>query len=73
MLRDELERWTETKATVIEREDFELPKESREEWFLVPHQRWLTIYVPFARYDCLPWEVHSGDFWRRSADDKPEE
>lgn len=71
VLRVELERWTETRATVIERDDFELPREGREEWFLVPHERWLTIYVPFARHDCLPWEVHSGDFWRRGGGAKP--
>lgn len=67
-LREVLERWTETKATVIEGGRFDLPEESREEWFLVQHERWLTAYVPFARHDCLPWEVHSGDFWRRDPD-----
>ncbi len=71
VLREELERWTETKTTVVADEDFDFPTESREEWFLVPHERWLTVYVPFGRHDCLPWEVHSGGFWRRSAGPKP--
>lgn len=70
-LREGLERWTETKATVVEDENFVLPEESREEWFLVPRERWLEVYVPFARHDYLPWEVHAGDFWRRDPGRKP--
>jgi hypothetical protein len=66
-LADAIERWTETKATVSTGDAFKLPEESREEWFLVPHREWLTVYVPFAREECLPWQVSAGGFWRPQA------
>ena len=72
VLRDELERWTETKATIVDTDSFTPPNEPREEWFLVPRDHSLTTYVPFARHDCLPWEVHAGDFWRRAPTNDPE-
>src|SRR5262249_15310403 len=71
-LREIVEQWADTKATVSEDDDFHLPEESREEWFLVPCENWLTVYVPFAREDCLPWQVHEGDFarWEAEAETK---
>jgi hypothetical protein len=61
-LRETIERWTDTKATVDASEHFKLPEESREEWFLRPYKQWLTVYVPFAREGCLPWDVHANHF-----------
>jgi hypothetical protein len=71
-LAAELEAWTRARVTVATRHAFELPDEPREEWFLLPHEKWLTIYVPFGRQSCLPWEIHEGAFWRDRPDSEME-
>jgi hypothetical protein len=61
-LQREIQEWVGSPAS-IQNAEFSLPNESRDEWFLVPYERWVTIYVPFFRERCLPWDVHAEDYW----------
>jgi hypothetical protein len=59
LIASEIRAWTDQAAAVIGR-DAELPEEHSPTWFVCAHGRWLTVYVPMARHDCLPFDVVIG-------------
>lgn len=61
-LQREIGDWVGATATLVDG-DFALPKEPRNEWFLYVYERYVTVYVPFHRERCLPWDVHAEDYW----------
>jgi hypothetical protein len=61
-LQREVEQWVGAPA-LLTNKDFEFPKEPRDEWFVTARKHFVTIYVPFHREQCLPWDVHAEEYW----------
>jgi hypothetical protein len=60
-----VERWVGAPVELVDDEAFEPPKESSDAWFIAGHEQWATVYVPFHRHRCLPWDVMTGDWQHR--------
>ncbi len=65
-LAESIKRWTGSDVRLHAGYAWRHLKEHRDAWHIGRQSKWLSVYVPFWREVCLPWDVAVGDFSRRA-------